>query len=133
MNDQNRSGGLVILAVGGAALLWWLWGRGGKGAGRGGTGRAGVGAEQRKCVNVNIIPEELGGILVDGATADLATAVEKVRAAGKSYVTPRGDTRDGWVQTVLTALRATHASLYLREPSVSTDPVVNPTWWVKIQ
>jgi len=82
---------------------------------------------------VNIIPEELGGILVDGAAADLATAVAKVRAAGTAYVTPRGDTRDGWVQTVFNALRPTHATLYTREPSVSTDPVVTPTWWVKIQ
>ncbi|HEU4735373.1 MAG TPA: hypothetical protein VFT22_46095 [Kofleriaceae bacterium] len=62
---------------------------------------------------------------MDGINMDLATAVGRARDAGAAFVLAVGDARQGWVDTVIEALKAAGVDIYrLKESGV--EPPSSP-------
>jgi len=113
-NDDN-TGRNLALAGGGAALLWLLL-RGGGGFGLGGKG-GGAGSESKGTAkpvppraNVRVAAD---GITVDGVPTDVAGAAAIVKERGHADVLATGAARQGIVDDLLKALRATGAEIWI--------------------
>jgi hypothetical protein len=113
-SDDNNTGVTIALIGGGAFLAWLLWPGRGK---RKGNSDESDGLHARKPVHVRIRSGDQ--LDLDGATADLATTVDRARTAGMAIVLTVGDARAGWVDTVLGALKASAVDVYqVKEPAV---------------
>jgi hypothetical protein len=109
--DDDDSIAWTLVAIGGGAILLWLFlrgrtGTGGTGPGSGdkdgGPGSDSDGVPARRVVFVRVLPGDR--IELDDASVDLDTAVASARAAGIAQLRSSGAAREGWVSKVLYAL-----------------------------
>ena len=108
-SNENNTGRTIAIFSGGAFLLWLLWPGGGKGKGEGRD-------SDRIITPAAVVVGIRSGdkVELDGASSDLATTVARAHAAGAAHVFAAGDARQGWVTTVIDALKAAGVTVYTR-------------------
>lgn len=100
-DDNDASTALAVAAIGGGALLLWLVLRRPKGWGWDDRSDNQQPAARRA---ISIVVRDGERVEVDGASTDLATAVNAARVAGTAHFRASGDARQGWVSKVFYAL-----------------------------
>lgn len=119
--EQNRTRTAVVLGGATLALVLLLAGRrGGRGGAEAGLGAGGArdpgpGDTGTRALpapaEVNVWLRSGDHIELDGVASDLATTLARARAVGRANVYATGDTRVGWIGSVLNALRAAQVSV----------------------
>lgn len=121
-NHKDKKTGRTVAALGGGALLLWLFVRGkgwGFGASRGeatGASSPSPAAPPRCRVRV-----DQTGVQLDGAPADIATVVARCRETGAADVLATGAAISGVVEALLGALRAAGVVIHLDTPASRTS------------
>lgn len=124
-SNESNTGLTIGLVGGGAFLLWLLWRGRGKGKGKGkGKDADGDHSSAREPVTVWIRSGDR--VELDGISSDLATTIARARAAGVARVFATGGARQGWVTTVIDALKAANVEVY-EALSPPTAPRVGAT------
>jgi len=123
MKEKKHTGRTVVV-LGGAGLLAWLLLRGG-GAGKGQGKGPGNGTASRavvpgsRCV---VWIRAADRLEIDGVAADLPAVIARCRAVEYAEVHATGDARQGFVSSVVAALRAAGVKMRLAHALATIVP-----------